>query len=199
MRLDRAGHADRAEQQRDETDQVQEAIEIFERGAEIAFSFRDRVVFESEPLDLRRESFDSLLHVGAVGKLHVIAIARDAARLEQVCLLEIPERNVNARRERTRGGSFARNFSERARDSELQIADLDRIACLRVKLKEQAFVNNCARTCAKVARRSDRDCFHPAIKWKIAAQGANAHEPGAVALGKSRHGREANFARLRFA
>ena len=99
MRLDRAGHADRAEQQRDETDEIQEPIEIFQCGAEIALSFRDRVVFESEPLDLRRESFDSLLHVGAVGKLHVIAIARDAARLEQVCLLEILERNVNARRE----------------------------------------------------------------------------------------------------
>src|SRR5437588_10190694 len=125
MRLDRAGHADRAEEQRDEADKVQEAIEIFERGAEIAFSFRDRVVFETKPLDLRREDFDALLHVGAIGELHVVAVARDAPGLQQVRLLEIPERNVNARRERTRGGSFARNFSERARDSELQIADLD--------------------------------------------------------------------------
>ena len=49
-------------------------------------------------MDLRRENFDSLLYVGAVGKLYVSAITRDVAGLEQVRFGEMLERNVNARR-----------------------------------------------------------------------------------------------------
>ena len=37
-------------------------------------------------LDLRRERRDSLVNVDAFGKLHVIAITRDAARLQQIRL-----------------------------------------------------------------------------------------------------------------
>ena len=48
MRLDRARHADRAEQERNEADEIQKAVKIFQRGAEIPFSFRYGVVFQAQ-------------------------------------------------------------------------------------------------------------------------------------------------------
>src|SRR5450432_2370882 len=102
MRLDRARHADRAEQKRDKSDEIEEAIKIIERFAEILLPFRDRVVFESETLDLRREFFHFARNVQVRRELHEIQVAREAAGLKQVRLREILQRNVNPRRE-TRG------------------------------------------------------------------------------------------------
>ena len=84
MRLNRTGHADRTEQKRDESNQIQKAIEILQRRPEIPFALGHRVVFESEPLNLRRENLDPLAHISAFGKLHVIAVMRDASRFQEI-------------------------------------------------------------------------------------------------------------------
>ena len=59
MRLDRARDADRAEQERDEPDEIEEAVKILERRAEILLPLLDGVVLEAEPLNLRRDRFRS--------------------------------------------------------------------------------------------------------------------------------------------
>ena len=86
VRLNRTGHADRAEQERDEANEIQKAVEIFQRRPEILLALGDGVIFETKPLDLRRKNLDPLPHIGPVGELHVIAIVRDAARFQEVRL-----------------------------------------------------------------------------------------------------------------
>ena len=148
---------------------------------------------------MRRENLDPLPDIGAVGKLHVIAVVRDAARLQEIRRGEILQRNVNARRKRPRRRSFARHLPQRARDGEFQIADLDRVAHLGMELEEQAFVDEGAAAGAEVARGGRGNRFHRAVKWEIATQRADMHEPGGIAPRKNGHARKANFTRLRFA
>ena len=148
---------------------------------------------------MRRQNLDPLPHVGALGKLHVIAVVRDASRLEQIRCGKILQRNVNARRKRPRGRSFARHLSQRARDGEFQITDLDRVAHLGMELEQEAFLGEGAGANAEIARGGRGNRFHRAVKWEIATQRADMHEPGGIAAWKNGHAREANFTRLRFA
>ena len=68
-----------------------------------------------------------------------------------------------------------------------------------MELKEQAFVDEGASACAEVARGGRGNRFHRAVKWEIAAQRADMHEPGGIAPRKNGHARKPNFTRLRFA
>ena len=59
MRLDRARHAHSSEKKRNKADEIEEAIEIFQRCAQVAFPFRNGVVFKTEALDLRHQRQDA--------------------------------------------------------------------------------------------------------------------------------------------
>ena len=117
MRLNRARHPDRAEQERDEADEIEKAVKIVERFAEILFPFRNRVVFETGLLDLRRESLHSV-DVNVRRKLHEIEVARHASRLDEMRGGEILQRNVNARREARGRRRFARHLRQGAGNRE---------------------------------------------------------------------------------
>ena len=196
VRLDRAGDSDRAEKKRNEADQVEEAVEIFERFAEVALPFCDGVEFQTEALHLRDEKRDLFLRINAGSELHVVAIMRDAAGLEQVGRGEILERNVNARRERTCGRCFARHLLQHAGDGELCVADFNRIANFHSELDEQTFFNDRAVALAKSLRRESGLRFHRTVEWKVATQRADVDETRPAGRGKNRHGGEAGLSRL---
>ena len=196
MGLDRTGHADRAEQERNEADEIQKAVEILQRRPEVPLPFGHRVVFESEPLDLRRKRLDPLFHIGAIGKLHIHAVARDVARLEQVGFGEILQRNVNPRRKRARGRSLSRHLPQCARDGEFLFADLDRVAHPGLELEEKAFVDESAPAGTEVNRGRRGHSLDDAIEWEIASQRADLREAGGTASRKNSHAGKADFSRL---
>src|SRR5436853_1767964 len=99
MCADRASDTNSAEEQRDEPDQVEKAVKILERCAEILFAFGDGIIFEPEALHLRRQFADALLAIHAFGKLNVIAVMRDAARLQQIRPRNVLQPDVNTRSE----------------------------------------------------------------------------------------------------
>ena len=110
MRLDRARHAHCSEKKRNKADKIEEAIEIFQRCAQVSFPFRDGVVFKTEALNLRHQRQDARLRIRARRELHIVAVVRDAARLKQTSITQTLQRDVNPRREGAGGGSFARHF-----------------------------------------------------------------------------------------
>ena len=98
-------------------------------------------------------------------------------------------------------GSFRHSLAEAIDDQARTLlgADLDRVAHLRMKLEEQAFLDEGAGACAEISRGPRRHGFHCPVIRKIAAQRANMHEASGIAPGKGSHAREANLPRLGFA
>src|SRR6266699_541653 len=107
MRLNRAGYTDRAEQEGNKTDQIQEAIEIIECLAQIFLALLDGLELETKAAQLRNDFGDGRVHVRAGREFHEVEITRDTARLKQMRVGQILQRNINARRKAGRGRSFA--------------------------------------------------------------------------------------------
>ncbi len=199
MRLDRACHADRAKEKRDKSDEIQEPVKIVERFAEVLLSLRDRVVFESGFLDLRRELLHLEIDVRAGRELHEIEVTREAARFEQIRLREILERDVNARREARGGRGFTGHFRKRSGDVESDVTNLNRVAGVSAELQQQALIRHRRAAVAEALRRCRRCGFHFAVEGKISAERAHVDEPGAAAFREKCHRAEADFSRLGFA
>ena len=199
MRLNRTRHSDRAEQQRDKADEIQEPIKIIERSAEVLLPLCDTIVFETELLDMRRERGDALLRVHAIGKAEIAAVMNDAARLQKICFSKMLERDVNAWSKRSGGGCFSRHFLLSTGDAKLAVTDFYEVARLRAELKQQALFDHAIDRAAEFARCASRRSLHCAIKWKVATERSNVNEPGAGRFRERRHRGEPNFPRLRFA
>src|SRR5713101_7631078 len=106
MRLDRTRYSDRTEQERDETNEIEEPVKIVERLAQILLAFLDRVVLEPGLFYFWREPLHFSRNLNAGPELHEIEVAREAASLEQIGLRQVLQWNVNSRREARRRRSF---------------------------------------------------------------------------------------------
>ncbi len=199
MRLDRTRHSDRSEQERDETNKIQEPVKIVERFAQIFFAFRDRIVLEPGLLDLRREFFHLGRHINAGRELHEIEIAREAARLEQISPRQVLQWNVNPWRKARRRRGFSRHFGQCTRDFERRLSNFDRIAWLRPELKKQTLFRHRFAAVPKRLRGDRRRGFHFAVEREVAAERADGDQPRAPAFRKERHGPKTHLARLGFA
>src|SRR5436309_1485564 len=99
-------------------------------------------------------------------------------------IAQVLQRDINTRGEGAGGGRFARHFLERAGDRELRIADLDRVAYIRVKLQEEAFLDDGALPFAKIPGSGRWSSLQRTIKRKLAAESAHTGKPGSIALGE---------------
>src|SRR5213596_2795098 len=68
-----------------------------------------------------------------------------------------------------------------------------------MELEDEAFLDEGAGASAEIAGSGRGNRFHRAVKWEIATQRADMHEPGGISAWKNGHAREADFARLRLA
>src|SRR3954462_13402145 len=97
---------------------------------------------------------------------------------------KVLKRNINARRKRTRRRRLTRHFLQRSADGELDVADLDRVARVRLELEEKTLLYHRSCFIPEFRRRGRGDCLHRPVKREARAQRPNIGKPGPAAFRK---------------
>jgi len=133
--MDRAGHADRTQKQRDETHQAQERMHVLQRAPEVALAMLDRVVASCSPRNRSRRSRTSALDVKRRRKLVVGPVSARGCPPARGASAQRAQRNVDARRQQ-RPPRATRRGSSAARPATVNVASPIRTGIVQVRRTE---------------------------------------------------------------
>ena len=94
-----------------------------------------------------------------LGEAEKGGVSDAAASLDQVSVVEVGHRDIDARLDVAEEGVLAGDAQEAATDEEDRIADLDGVADCRAKLQHEGFVNEGMGLSAEALRGLSRCCF----------------------------------------
>jgi hypothetical protein len=196
VRMDRAGHADRAEEKRRKADETEKRVHVADALTELAFALFHGVEPEPQFAEARTHVDDQRLDVKIRCELKIHAMPRETARLQQPRIAHRRKRNKYARRERRHRGGFAGHRDQAANHGEFSGAEFHLVADFQAKLGEQTLLQDNVHAGRELVAHALGRGVELTVKRKRPFQCAHLHQSRLPAARDDQHRVKRDFARL---